>query len=329
VLARKLHHHFTQNPHFERLPKKFKIGVDAGYTGSRHLIQDLGLVLTGTVGGQDCYDVWMAGGLGREPQPAFLFERGVIEERLIPLIEVVVSVYRRQAPLGKRLKHLVRERGEDWVRMLIAAELAGKEPLLIADGFDKQLTLPVTSSEGVYLEAPIFAGELPVADLRRLTTVASGHAGGFLVLTCDQNVAFIVQKGALDAAAEALDAAGFRAIPEEKQVIFRICPGSHECRMGLAPTRDVARSVIDAMGPTGAGLSWAISGCHNSCAQPQLAGAGIVVSGLIKGDDGERSPRFDLYRRVDPDGFGSPVSQGLTLAELIEAVGAIGWKEVP
>ena len=31
VLARKLHHHFTQNPHFEGLPKKFKICVDAGY----------------------------------------------------------------------------------------------------------------------------------------------------------------------------------------------------------------------------------------------------------------------------------------------------------
>ena len=92
VLARKLHHHFTQNPHFEGLPKKFKIAVEAGYRNSRHLIQDLGLVLAGTEGGQDIYDVWAAGGLGREPQPAYLLEEGVAEERVIPLIEAVVTV---------------------------------------------------------------------------------------------------------------------------------------------------------------------------------------------------------------------------------------------
>ena len=69
VLARKLHHHFTQNPHFEGLPKKFKIGVDAGYAGSRHLIQDLGLVRAGADGGQDRYDVWMAGGSAANRSP--------------------------------------------------------------------------------------------------------------------------------------------------------------------------------------------------------------------------------------------------------------------
>ena len=324
VLARKLHHHFTQNPHFEGLPKKFKIGVDDGYAGSRHLIQDLGLVRAGTEGGQDRYDVWMAGGLGREPQPAFLFERGVAEERIIPLIEAVVTVYRGHAPHGRRLKHLVREMGEAGVRTLVDTELAGKGPLLIADGFARQLTLPATASANAHLEAPVFAGELPAIALRRLTTIAADYAGGFMILTCDQNVAFLVPDGAREESEQALTAAGFRAAPEEKQVTFRICPGSHECRMGLAPTRDVARSVIDAMGPAGAGLSWAISGCHNSCSQPQLAGAGIFVSGLVKGEYGERSPRFDFYRRIDPDGFGIPARQGLTLAELLEAVGEIG-----
>ena len=145
VLARKLHHHFTQNPHFEGLPKKFKIGVDAGYRDSRHLIQDVGLVLAETGEGQDRYDVWVAGGLGREPQPGFLLERGVPEGRLISLIEAVVTVYRRHAPHGKRLKHLVRERGEEGFRALLGEELAGKGELFLSDGFAKHLTSPVTA----------------------------------------------------------------------------------------------------------------------------------------------------------------------------------------
>ena len=322
VLIRKLHHHFTQNPHFEGLPKKFKIGVDAGYRNSRHLIQDTGLVLAGTEGGQDRYDVWMAGGLGREPQPAFLFERGVAEERIIPLIEAVVTVYRRLTPLGKRLKHLVRERGEAGFRELLETELAGKALLLLGDGFAKQLTLPVKAAEGAFLEAPVFAGELPAAGLRGLAKVAADHAGGYMVLTCDQNVAFQVQYGAREEAEQALITAGFRGAPGNGS--FRVCPGSHECRMGLAPTRDVARSVLEAMGSAGKGISWAISGCQNSCSQPQLAGAGIVVSRLAKEEDGERSPRFDLYRRSVADAFGIPCRQGLSLAELLEAVRAIG-----
>ena len=51
--------------------------------------------------------------------------------------------------------------GEAGVRTLVDTELAGKGPLLIADGFAKQLTLPVTPSAGAHLEAPVFAGELP------------------------------------------------------------------------------------------------------------------------------------------------------------------------
>jgi sulfite reductase beta subunit-like hemoprotein len=324
VLARKLHRHFTGNPNFEGLPKKFKIGVDAGYEGSRHLIQDIGLVRAGTDGEQDRYDIWMAGGLGREPHPAFLFERGVAEERLIPLIEAVVTIYRRHTPQGKRLKHLVRERGEAGLRETLGEELAGKAALFLADGFARHLTPPAPAAGATRLEAGVFAGELTTAALRRMAEIASDHAGGFMVLTGDQNVAFFVQAEARDEAAQALAAAGFTGASREERTNFRVCPGSHECRMGLAPTRDIARSVLAAMGLACERLAWAIAGCPNSCAQPQLAGAGIVTAKLVKGEDGERHPRFDLYRRSEADAFGIPTRQGLTLAELVETVREIG-----
>ena len=324
VLARKLHHHFTQNPHFEGLPKKFKIGVDAGYRNSRHLIQDVGLVLTENGDGEDRYDVWVAGGLGREPQPGFLLEESVSEGRLIPLIEAVVTVYRRNTPPGKRLKHLVRGRGAEGFRELLAAELTGKGELFLADGFAKQLTPAVTGPGHTHLEARVFAGELTAPALRRLAQIAADHADGFMLLTCEQNVAFLCREETREKGAQALVEAGFSGLPREENVTFRICPGSHECRMGLIPTRDVARDVLDAIGPEGERLDWAIAGCPNSCSQPQLAGTGIVTAKLLKGEDGERHPRFDLYRRSGTDGFGIPTHQGLSLTELIEAAREIG-----
>jgi sulfite reductase (ferredoxin) len=320
VLARKLHRHFTQNPHFEGLPKKFKICVDAGYRDSRHLIQDAGLVLAGTSEGEDCYDVWVAGGLGREPQPGFLLEGSVPEKRIIPLIEAIVTVYRRHTPPGKRLKHLVREQGEQGLRDLLTEELAGKAPLALPDGFAKQLTTMVTAPETARLVAGVFAGELAASQLKKLAEIARRYAEGFLVLTCEQNVAFLLRDEVRQEAAGALAEAGFTGASREERVTLRVCPGSHECKMGLTLTRDVARSVLDAMGQAGELLSWAISGCSNSCSQPQLADAGIVATKLVKDENDERQPRFDLYRRSCAEGFGIVARQGLSLAELHDAV---------
>lgn len=120
TMARRLHRHFTANPRFERLPKKFKIGIEADAGSRRHLIQDVGLVLADSDPSAPRYDLYLAGGLGREPQPGFLFEAGVGENRIIPLIEAIARVYAAHTPAGKRLKHLIREIGRknsvDWYR---------------------------------------------------------------------------------------------------------------------------------------------------------------------------------------------------------------------
>ena len=93
--------------------------------------------------------------------------------------------------------------------------------------------------------------------------------------------------------------------------------------MGLVLPRDTAAKILDAMGPEAEKLSWAISGCGNSCSQPQLAEQGIVVSKLVTEDEGQRSPRFDLYQ-LQEQGFGKKIKETLTLEELLAAVGRIG-----
>jgi len=93
--------------------------------------------------------------------------------------------------------------------------------------------------------------------------------------------------------------------------------------MGLSATRDVAKELLAHIGEQGQKLSWALSGCPNSCSQPQLADVGIVSSTLVKGESGERTPRFDLYR-LSGEGFGTAVERSLTLDELYGKVREIG-----
>ncbi|HCE66436.1 MAG: nitrite reductase [Geobacteraceae bacterium GWC2_55_20] len=316
-MARRLHRHFTANPRFERLPKKFKIGIEADTVSRRHLIQDVGLVLAASEPSATSYDLYLAGGLGREPQPGFLFEAGVVENRIIPLIEAIARVYAAHTPAGKRLKHLIREIGEHEFRRLVALEPTATEELPQVTGLPEHL---VRCSETTRIVAQVPAGELTGEQLTRLAGFADRFGGGVLMVTVDQDIAFHVSTAVDPAEAEStLKLAGFG----EARVTFRVCPGSHQCLVGLTPTRDVAATVINVMGPLARSLRWAISGCPNSCTQPQLADFGIVSSSLVKDDQGRRTPCFDLYR-LGNKGLGSIVDHSLTLDELCDRVREIG-----
>ncbi len=320
-LARCIHRHFTGNPRFERLPKKFKIGIESDTAGRRHLIQDVGLVLAGNEDGRALYDIWIAGGLGREPRPGFLFSERVPEERIIPVIEAVVRVYAAHAPPPKRLKFLAKELGEAKLRRLIEAEASYSEELPLVSGLPESIVAAADWQQR--LELPVFAGELTADQLVVIADRADHLADGVLMVTANQNIALLLSPG-VDAAAE-LDrlqqATGMVSAVSAPEM--RVCPGSHECRMGLVATRDLARELQAHIGADGQTMSWAISGCPNSCTQPQLAEVGIVTSALVKGENGERTPRFDLYRLGD-GGLGTAVESSLTLEQLHSTVRDIG-----
>lgn len=318
-LARRLHRHFTGNPRFERLPKKFKIGIEADPVGGRHLIQDVGLVLARLDEGRARYDVWIAGGLGREPHPAFLLSGDVAEERIIPVIEAIVRVYAAHAPPPKRLKFLAREFGEAKLRQLIEAEPSYREELPAVSGLPEHV---VTVSAGQQsLELPVFAGELTAAQLAVIADSADRHSDGVLTVTVNQNIVLLFPPGG-DAATKLRALQQATGLASAGPPLLRVCPGSHECQMGLAATRDIARGLLACIGAQGQALDWAVSGCPNSCTQPQLADVGIVTAALVKGEDGERTPRFHLYRR--DGGLGTVVAHSLTLDELYGKVREIG-----
>jgi sulfite reductase (ferredoxin) len=318
ALARRLHRHFTGNPRFEKLPKKFKIGIEADTSSRRHLIQDVGLIPAESPDGRPRYDVWVAGGLGRLPTPGFLLKEGVLEDSLIPLIEVVLRVYIANTPPPKRLKHLVLEIGEEEFRRRVLSDPAVQEELPTVPSLSAAL-VPVPAGASHRLEAHVFAGELGSDQLSALAAIARQFCGGILMVTWDQNIALHVAPGADPAQAlQALREAGFPDDQPRERVTFRVCPGNHECIYGLSPTRDIAAAVLQQMGPAAQQLTWAISGCPNSCAQPQLSEVGIVSPRQVK--EGEvATPRFDLYRPGAAP-LAEAVQQDLTLEELLEAV---------
>lgn len=319
--ARRIHRYFTGNPRFERLPKKFKIGIEADPAGGRHLIQDVGLVLSGESDGRAHYDVWIGGGLGREPQPGFLLAEQVNEERVIPLIEAVISVYTAHAPPPKRLKFLAKEFGEARLRTLIEADPVFKEEHPAVSGLPEHL-VPL-SRELERLVLPVFSGKLASEQLSLIADTADRLAAGVLMVTADQDIAMHLAPG-FDAVTELNQLQHLTGlIPLGVTPVFRVCPGTHECRMGVAATRDVAGELQEHIGRQGQALSWALSGCSNSCSQPQLADVGIIASRLSADSDGHKTPRFDLYRRLS-SGLGVKTEEGLTKAEMIVAVQQIG-----
>ena len=318
ALAHKLQRHFTGNPRFERLPKKFKIGIESSIKGRRHLIQDAGLVLNRSENCRTWYDLWVAGGLGREPQPGFLLATDVAEERVIPLLEAILRVYEAHTPAGKRLKHLLNKIGEEEFRRLVDADPAASEELPPFIGI-AETTIPAAITSQHRITAHFFAGMLSSKDLLRLADFADIRSDSALMVTANQDIAFhLPAESDTNAVRIELKQSGF-SIFEQEEVTFRICPGTHECRVGLTPTREIARAVLDAMGPAARKLTWAISGCHNSCTQPQLADIGIISSRLVAGDDGRHTPRFDLYSLKD-SGFGKKTGASLNMDELIAAV---------
>ena len=319
-LARRLHRHFTGNPRFERLPKKFKIGLEADSASGRHLIQDVGLVMAKNEGGQSCYDIWVAGGLGREPRPGFLLFKQVTEERIIPIIEAILTVYAAHAPPPKRLKFLASEFGEAKLRQLIETEDCFGDKIPPVSGLTDNL---ITEADGRQrLELPVFAGRLTAEQLTTIAAAADTYADGVLMVTSDQDIAMLLLAG-VDAVVQrntlqlltGLASYGFTNG-------LRVCPGSHECRMGLTATIDLAHELVAQIGAQGRKLSWAVSGCSNSCTQPQLADVGIMTARQSADEDGQKAARFDVYRRIDT-GLGQKVHIGLTKTELIEALQSI------
>jgi sulfite reductase beta subunit-like hemoprotein len=312
VLAGKIQRHFTGNPYFEGVPKKFKIGVESCYQDACHLIQDVCLVYSGESEGEKTYDIWVGGGLGKMPVEAFLYRQHLPEKKVIPVIEAVLEIYMAKAQKGKRLKTLIQEEGQDNFLQELDEKVACRKDLPLTIAFDQRLTsTPAQPGRGKVV-VPVRFGQLSATYLRTLSNFAQQYSEGFLVLTPSQNVAFFIPS--LEKEMEALDNLrknGYLAVENMRGINFRTCPGSHECPRGLTATREVGEVLIANLNENGRALKVALAGCPNSCVRPQTADIGIVTKG--------KGPKFDVYR-CQGETLGKVVHRGLDLDRLLEVI---------
>lgn len=210
--------------------------------------------------------------------------------------------------------------GEGEFRRRLAADAGATEELPARSGLLDGLVPPAHDRQR--LHAFCTDGQLSAARLRRLADFADGWAAGVLQVTANQNLAFGLP-GQADpdrARGELHEICGDSS---DNRIDLRVCPGNHECRLGLCATRDIARALRESMGPAARQLEWALSGCPNSCTQPQLAQVGIVTSRLVTEEDGSRTPRFDLYR-PGGEGFNLRTATEVTLEELTATIRNFG-----
>jgi sulfite reductase beta subunit-like hemoprotein len=312
TLARKIQDHFSGNPHFEGVPKKFKIGVEGCYQDACHLIQDICLVYSGEINGERTYDVWIGGGLGRHPMKAFLYAKHLPEKRIFCLIEAVLEIYLAEAGPGIRLKSVIKDKGWDVFVQELDQKLAGREDMTLRSGFDQHLTLPSSDPGRGKLVVPVLFGQLGAASLREIAGFAERFSGGYLALTSSQNLVLFVA-GLADEmeAMKCLQDKGWLTDDMMRGINFRTCPGNQECQRGLVATGDIGSEILTCLGEKGRGLKIALSACPNSCVRPQTADFGIIAKG--------KEPHFDVYLRQGGN-LGRVTHKNLSLEELLKVI---------
>ncbi|MGH9023050.1 MAG: nitrite/sulfite reductase [Acidimicrobiia bacterium] len=123
--------HFLRHPYAQRLPRKFKINFSGCATDcGQAMFNDVGVVAVsrpladGTL--EAGFRVFLAGGLGANPHPAFALEEFTVREELLPTLEAALRTFdhygNRDNKLRARMKWLVDTLGTDELRKRILKE---------------------------------------------------------------------------------------------------------------------------------------------------------------------------------------------------------------
>ncbi|HEV8115384.1 MAG TPA: nitrite/sulfite reductase [Acidimicrobiales bacterium] len=162
--------HFLRSPYGQRLPRKFKINFSGCATDcGQAMFNDVGVVAVnrplpdGTV--EPGFRVFVAGGLGANPSPAFALEDFTPRDELLPTIEAALRTFdhygNRDNKLRARMKWLVQTMGADQLRERILKE---RRFLRASAGWPGPGLPSVVAERG---DAPAGVGTGPVTPLDR------------------------------------------------------------------------------------------------------------------------------------------------------------------
>lgn len=287
--------HFLRHPLTQHMPRKFKISLSACEADcAQGMMHDLGVVATHR-DGKFGFKVVAGGGLGHKPHEALVIEPFLEEKDLLPCMEAVVSLHHRYSDRKRRakarVKFLIDRFGVDGFMQKYREEYARTKAAFGNKNYPKgewklgrpgpapgagapRKVFPIKPADQVAFSIATKIGDVTPAQLRGIAGILEREGLTDIRTTQDQNFLVVGVPAAKVAMLRAAIAAiGLREPRAGDNVVA--CPGTSTCKLGITSSK-VLGAMLDG-GPED--LRIRVSGCHNSCAQPDAGDIGLYGEG--------------------------------------------------
>lgn len=334
------------------LPRKFKISfsgcsVDCAFAS----VADLGF-FAHLKDGVKGFAVYAGGGLGSNPAVGVKVEDFIHEHKLLEVVEAVKRLFDKRGNRANkhkaRLRYVLARLGEEEFIRLYRSErveiakqgLEGSipspegcvdRPAVHKPPSDKE---PATRSsnpdflpekkKGFYtvrLNIPL--GDVPAADLTKISQIAENYSAGIVRTTQEQNLLMLsVPKTSLSAVMSELMKLSINVLANSVPKVVA-CAGASTCKLGLCLSRELAKTISDKLDQCmladgESERTIRISGCPNSCGHHYIADIGF--EGKAKRINGRLMPCYDVLA-------GAKIIEGDS--HLAERIGTVPAKRIP
>lgn len=286
---------FLRHPLTQHMPRKFKISFSACEADcAQGMMHDVGVVATHK-DGKFGFKVLAAGGLGHKPHEALVIEPFVDEKDLLPVMEAVISLHHRYSDRKRRakarVKFLVDRFGVDGFMEKYREEYAKTKAAFGHQEYPKgdwkvgqpgpapgigapRKVFPIKPVGQVAFPIAAPIGDVTPAQLRGLAAILEQEGWSDIRVTQDQNFMVVgVPENKLSTLREKLAAIQLAEPKAGDDVVA--CPGTSTCKLGITSSKTIGAMLNG--GPND--LRIRVSGCHNSCAQPDTGDIGLYGEG--------------------------------------------------
>lgn len=310
--AEAAHLMFLDNKKYSDLPRKFKTTV-AGcpHHCSQPEINDIGATAVrrtranGEV--EEGFQIRVGGGLSSRPFLAKRLNMFVPKDRMLSVFDAITCIFRdhgnRDNRKAARLKFLVNawgiERFEEEVRARIDwSPEPGEDWPEPRKSFRDHVGIHAQRQDGLsWIGAVVLSGRLTSDQVYEAARIADEFGQGNLRTTNQQNLLFPhIPNEKVDAAAKALEAAGYTIESSPIRRASVACTGSEFCNLALTETKKLLVEIVDHLDQTvevGEPIRINLNGCPNSCGQHHVGDIGLQGC-VVKLGAGQTVEGYDI-----------------------------------
>jgi len=339
--------YFLRNPVCQEMGRKFKVSFSASEEDTAFgFMNDVGFIakVRNENGKEERgFKVFVGGGLGAQPFLAYTTHEFLPEDQTIPYTEAVIRVFDRYGERTKRnkarLKYLIAAIGiEEFIRLVEEQrtslktksyvinrdilEVAGpcSESYHIVEPKDKKKFDAFVKTNvfeqkqkgfyGVYIK--VFLGDMATDTAREFASIIKKYASDDIRITVNQGFLLrFVQKEALPALFNELDALGLAEPGFDSTTDITACPGTDTCNLGISSSTGIAAELERMLKSEFPDLIFnknikiKISGCMNACGQHTIANIGFHGMSIKNGSYVLPAMQLLLGGGMEPDGSGT------------------------